>query len=130
MHNLRVCVDDANYEGARAVEIASSNLVLLSKIDQVIMLDNQNFTKVGQIPITLLKTETREPNEVIGIAKSTDEQWIAVISGKNLIMNEQKQNQLFVFKKVKASSQFEYDSFVLHKRIVVKDIALFNKVCM
>lgn len=47
MHNLRVCVDDANYEGARAVEIASSNLVLLSKIDQVIMLDNQNFTKVG-----------------------------------------------------------------------------------
>jgi hypothetical protein len=40
MHNLRVCVDDANYEGAVSTEIPSSNLVLISKIDQVMMIDN------------------------------------------------------------------------------------------
>jgi len=28
------------------------------------------------------------------------EEWLAIISGKNLVMNEQKQNQLFIFKKV------------------------------
>lgn len=33
MHNLRVCVDDGIYEGSRAVEIASSNMILISKID-------------------------------------------------------------------------------------------------
>jgi hypothetical protein len=43
MHNLRICVDDANYEGAVSCEIPSSNIVLLSKVDQVIMLDNQNY---------------------------------------------------------------------------------------
>ena len=66
----------------------SSNLVLISKIDQVIMLDNQYYNKCGEIPITLLKTETREPNEVIGLVKSRNEDWIAIISGKNLIMTE------------------------------------------
>ena len=88
MHNLRVCVDDFNYEGSKAIELPSSNLVLISKIDQVIMLDNQYFNKCGEIPITLLKTETREPNEVIGLVKSRNEDWIAIISGKNLIMTE------------------------------------------
>ena len=88
MHNLRVCVDDFNYEGSKAIELPSSNLVLISKIDQVIMLDNQYFNRCGEIPITLLKTETREPNEVIGLVKSRNEDWIAIISGKNLIMTE------------------------------------------
>jgi hypothetical protein len=49
-----VCVDDFNYEGSKAIELPSANLVLISKIDQVIMLDNQYFTKCGEIPITLL----------------------------------------------------------------------------
>jgi hypothetical protein len=67
MHNLRVCVDDGIFEGSKSVECPKSNMVLISKIDQVLMFDNQNFTKCGEIPIKLLKTETREPNEVIGM---------------------------------------------------------------
>lgn len=54
----------------------------------MILFDNVYFTKCGIIPITLLKTETREPNEVIGLVKSQDENWVAIISGKNLIMDE------------------------------------------
>jgi hypothetical protein len=54
MHNLRVCLDDNNYEGAKSLEIATSNLMLVSKIDQVVMYDNENYTEVGKIPITLL----------------------------------------------------------------------------
>ena len=69
-------------------------------------------------------------------------------------MNEQKQNQLFVFKSQPktAVNYFNYEpslssnreldhftggsdeetteEFVLYKRIVVKDIPIFNKVCM
>ena len=45
-------------------------------------------------------------------------------------MNEQKQNQLFIFKRQPAESLFDYDEFVLHKRIVVKEIPIFDKVCM
>ena len=126
MHNLRACVDDGVWEGSQAVEIPKSNLVLISQVDQVIMFDNQDFTRCGEIPIKLLITETREPNEVIGLVKSLDENWVAIISGKNLIMNEQKQNQLFIFKKVKAKSVLEYDSFVQNYRIVVKDLPIFS----
>jgi len=34
-------------------------------------------------------TETREPNEIIGITKSKCEKWLAVVSGKHLIMQKQ-----------------------------------------
>ena len=130
MHNLRVCIDANNYEGSKSLELAKSNLVLISKIDRVITYDNETYEEVGNIPITLLKTETREPNEVIGMVASADEEMVAVISGKNLVMDEQKQNQLFVFKKIKAPDIFSYDDFVLHKRIVVKDIPIFKQVSM
>jgi hypothetical protein len=45
-------------------------------------------------------------------------------------MDEQKQNQLFIFKKVQADSIFGYDSFVLLKKVILKDISLFKKVSM
>jgi hypothetical protein len=88
MHNLRVCVDSQNFAGAKAIEIQSSNIFLVTKVDQVLIYDSDNYSIKGQIPITLLKTETREPNEIIGISKSKDENWLAVVSGKNLVMNQ------------------------------------------
>ena len=33
MHNLRVCVQAESFEGSKAVEIATSNLILISKVD-------------------------------------------------------------------------------------------------
>jgi hypothetical protein len=35
---------------------------------------------------------------------------------------------LFVFKKIKAKKRGDFDSFVLDKRIVVKEIPIFNQV--
>jgi hypothetical protein len=90
MHNLRVCVDDSNYEGSKALEIVSSNLFLVSKIDQVFIYHSLTFKICGRIPISLLNSVSREPNEIIGMEISKCEDWLAVISGKNLVMNEQK----------------------------------------
>jgi len=61
---------------------------LLAKQDKVKILDSTTYQKIGELPITLLKTETREINEIIGMNKSKCENFIGVISGKNLIMNE------------------------------------------
>jgi hypothetical protein len=130
LHNLRVQVNDGNFEGSKSIEIVSSNLICVSHIDKVLILDNETYVEVGTLPIKLLPTTTREPNLVIGIEKSEDEEWIAVISGKNLVMDEQKQNQLFVFKKIHSKSDFEYDSYSLDRRIVIKDIPIFERVCM
>ena len=63
------------------------------------MFDSETFNQCSEIPVKLLDSETREPNQVIGLQKSKCETFIAVVSGKNLVMNEQKQNQLFIFEK-------------------------------
>lgn len=54
-----------------------------------------------RIQVPLLPSTTREPNQVISMQRSKCENFLAVITGKNLIMNEQKPNQIFVFKRVK-----------------------------
>lgn len=88
MHNLKVCVQGDNYAGSIALEIVTMNTFLVSKIDKVLMFDSDTFQQCGEIPIKLLPTETREPNEVIGMQKSKCEQLFAIISGKNLVKNE------------------------------------------
>ena len=90
MHNLKVCVQAEDYSGAMGVEILSMNVFLVAKLDKVNMFDCDTFKCIGEIPIKLLTTETREPNEVIGIVKSDCENYLAIISGKNLVMDEQK----------------------------------------
>jgi hypothetical protein len=55
---------------------------------------------------------------------------LAIISGKNLIMDEQKQNQLFIFKKKLNALPKDPEKFTLYKKIVVKDMPMFEKVCM
>lgn len=54
---------------------------------------------------------------------------MAVISGKILIMNEQKTNQLFIFKREKNPNGGN-DKFTQVNRVVLKDIEFFKQVCM
>lgn len=56
-----------NLEGAKLLEIKSMDAFLCSKVDKVIVYDALTFRNLGEIPITLLKTETREPNQVIAM---------------------------------------------------------------
>ena len=87
MHNLKVCVQNDQLEGGFGVSMPSLDIFLVAKKDDIKVFDSITFAHKSHIPIKLLKTETREPNEVIGICKSKCERWIACISGKNLIMN-------------------------------------------
>ena len=64
------------------------NAFLVAHIDQVNMYDNTEFKKIDTVPIKLLVTETREPNQIISMQKCQDEQYLALITGKILIMNE------------------------------------------
>lgn len=88
MHNLKVCVSNEDLAGAMGIELLSMNVFLVAKLDKVKMFDCDSFKFIGDLPITLMITETREPNEVIGIVKSDCENFLAIITGKNLVMNE------------------------------------------
>ena len=75
-------------EGSICLELTTMNNFLVSKIDKIIMYDCETFEELDSVPVQLLKADTREPNQVIAMAKSQDEEYLAVISGKILIMNE------------------------------------------
>ena len=93
------------------------------------MVNSETYEEYEQFPIALIKSETREPSQVISMQKSECETFVAVISGKILIMNQQFCNQLFIFKKTSGAKYEQY------KRIIVKDIQLmgqkvFEGVCL
>ena len=51
-----------NLENSKAIELETINKFLVTKIDKVIMYDSHTYEECGELPITLLKTETREAN--------------------------------------------------------------------
>jgi hypothetical protein len=42
-------------------------IIMVTNVDKLMLFENITYQKVGEIPIPLLKTESREPNEIIGI---------------------------------------------------------------
>ena len=124
MHNLKVCVDNENMEGAFGVSLPTLHVFLVAKDNWIKIFDSNTFEQHGSVPIELLISETREPNEIIGICKSKNDRFIAAVTGKNLVMNNQVQNQIFFFE-VKDCDQGGYPNFVQFNRIVVKEIPFF-----
>lgn len=94
VHDFRVNVVRDNLNGSRGLQIASMNAFIVSKINEIHFYDVDNFRLMPDctIKIPLLTSETREKNEIISMQVSPNEDLLAVISGKNLIMNEQKPN--------------------------------------
>ena len=56
-----------NLEKSKAIELEHLNKFLVAKTDKVTMYDSETYEECGSLPITLLKTETREANEIISI---------------------------------------------------------------
>ena len=68
--------------------------------------------------VPLLKSETREKNQIIAIKVSPDEKHLVVLTGKNLVKQKKKLNQIFLyilskkeFKLVKNINVSELDEF-------------------
>lgn len=101
-HDFKVKINGKDFQGSIGLEVASMNCFLVSYTDHILIYDLDTFQQVDKIKIALLETKTseRERNEIIGMTLSKCENFLAVITGKNLIMNKQQQSQLFIFKRV------------------------------
>ena len=88
-----------NFEGSKVIEFGHDELFLVTQIDKLIIYSSATFQKQGEIQLELLKSESREPNEIISIQKCQNETYLALLTGKKLIMSENKANQLFIYKK-------------------------------
>ena len=106
----------------------SMDSFLVGKGDTIRFYDiNTYLERTGvAIEVPLIKSETREPSEIIGLQKSHDENTIAVISGKNLQKSEQFINQLFIFTRNTNPVDPSSDTFTLAHRHVLKDITEIN----
>ena len=56
-----------DFEGSKALELHTARSIVVSKTDRVFIYDSNTFKKIDELDITLLKSEEREPNEVIAI---------------------------------------------------------------
>ena len=108
---------------------------MVSKIDEILFYDIYSFKEITdcRIKVDLLPSVTRERNEIISMCVSSCENYLAVITGKNLIMAEQKPNQVFIFKKSKnlnvnadIAAKFDF----LKKVRVAEHPEFCKKVCM
>lgn len=95
-----------NLEGAKALEFTNTNSFVVAKLDKLWVFDSLTFEKIEEIPITLMESVEREPNEILAIQKCSKQEHLAVITGKNLIMAQQKFNQLYLFKKEEGQTKF------------------------
>ena len=83
----------------------------------------------------MLPSETRERNEIIAMNICPYERMLGVITGKNLIKNTSKPNQLFIFKKSQtegsdAEGIYEEFSPISGGPIRIADMKDLQGVCM
>ena len=67
---------------------------MVARLDKINFFDSNTFKQRHELSldIKLLKADTREPNQIISMAKSINDEFIGVITGKILVMSEQKMN--------------------------------------
>ena len=63
------------------------------------ILDSETFEQLDSLKIDIPVTKKREPERIIGMRKSEDENMIAIITGRTLVTLEQKFSYLFVLKR-------------------------------
>ena len=131
-HDFKVNVVKQNLDGCKGLPFETMNAFIVSKVNLIKFYDIDTYVEMknSMITIPLLESQTREPNEIIGLAKDVNENYLAIISGKNLIMDQQKPNQLFIFKRIRDTNTTEPDKFVQIKRIVIKDMPEFDSISM
>lgn len=88
-HDFLVPATEENCEGSKGLELKTLDAFLVSKTNKIVMYDSETFYEIEELPIKLQESDTREPNEILCIQKSDDEKFLAVISGKLLVMNNQ-----------------------------------------
>lgn len=89
-HDFKLNVVPENLDGSRGLYIGSMNAFLVSKIDKIHFYDIDTFKEMTKclIEVPLFKNIEREPKQIISMQVSHKEDYIAVLTGKNLIMNQ------------------------------------------
>ena len=134
-HNFRVNLRAENFEGSLGLNVKSMNIFFVTNVDEVLMYDAKTFQEVkeNKMKLPLMKATSRERNEIIAMQICPYDRYLAIITGRNMIKNEQSPNQIFIFKRdEREGSEGEgcKDEFILGKKVVIRDILELKGICM
>ena len=133
-HDYKVAIVHEDFDGSKGLPVESMKAFLVGVKDKIKFYDVNTFMEIteSEIQIPLFKSTTREANEIISMQISPKEDILAVISGKKLIMDENKPNQIFIFKRKKNLNAAEdsMDQFEALKKIKIMDNPAFEKISM
>ena len=107
-HSFNSNVLQENLDGSVGLPMESMDAFLVGRDNYVKFFNIDTYLELKHciITIPLIPSTTREPAEIISLQTNKDENVLAVISGKNLCMNEQFANQLFIYRR-KRDSDFD-----------------------
>lgn len=91
-HEFKIPIILDNFEGSMGLELPSVNMLLITQFDRVMVMNSETYKMQDKFPINLMTSIEREPNQIISMAASQNEEWVAVISGKILVNDTQKAN--------------------------------------
>ena len=94
IHDYKVPVVNVDLDGSKGLPVESMNAFLITQQNVIKFYDVDTFKEIteSQIDIPLLESTTREPNEIISMQIDPTENILALITGKKLIMDENKPN--------------------------------------
>ena len=90
-HNFKSLLYKENFEGSHGLQVTKTNRILVTKIDKVFVINSETYKEMPDegIEVKLLEDKTaREPNQILSMALSDDEDYLALITGKSLIKNQ------------------------------------------
>lgn len=72
------------------------NRILVTKLNTITVIDSETYEEKPdegiEVKLMAQGADEREPNQILSIALSGDEDYLALITGKNLIKNQQTPN--------------------------------------
>ena len=96
-HDFKNLIVDENFNKSYPLEVEIINSFLVSKNDKIMLFNQDTYALTDEFKIKIHESTTREQNQILSMKMCEDEVYLAIISGKLLIKNEQQPNQLDIF---------------------------------
>ena len=97
-HGFREIVDDESREGVSAVNVPSRHVFIISDDDYLSIHDHKTYKTMLKHDIELKESDTDDKMEILSIKLCPKQEYLAVLSGKNLIKEIEELHQLHVYK--------------------------------
>jgi len=96
-HGFHETIDNISREGCCGMNIKTKEMFLITDDSHILKHSAKTFKVEQEIPLPLTISTTSDDIEILSIQMSSDEKYIAVLAGKNLIKEIEEIHELLVY---------------------------------